>query len=110
MSHKLLFAAIGNDLNLCFADVTHTLSRTLVTSANITFTLVVSGTMTTVSGQAWPSSMTLVNAETALWCGPLVNSLMFTQDGHYQARVTIDAGAGKVGFWRLPIKAVVRED
>lgn len=110
MAHRLLFAAIGNDLNLCFADVTHTLSATLVTSATMTFSVVFSGTSTTVSGQIWPSSLTLVNAETALWVGPIVNSLMLTENGAYQAVVTIDAAVGQRGFWRLPMKAIVREE
>lgn len=110
MSHRTLFAMIGNDANLRGAHLTHILSNTLVTTATITFTVVVSGTANQVSGQTWPSSMSLINSETALWVGPLINSLGFAESGHYQALVTVDAGIGMKGFWRLPIKAIVRDE
>jgi hypothetical protein len=110
MAHRTILLDIGNDQNLRLADLRHVLSGTLITSANIIFSIVLSGSVTGVSGQSWPSSMTLVNTETALWVGPLLSSLALTEGGAYEARITANAGTGVLGFWRLPIKAIVRDN
>jgi len=104
-----MFIEIGNDSNLRLAELRHVLSGTLITSADIQFTIVLSGGNWQVTGQSWPSSMTLVNTETALWVGPLVNSMVLAEGEHYEARITANAGTGVLGFWRLPIRAIVRE-
>lgn len=110
MPHRLMFLRIGNDAHLRLAGVTHALSLSLVTSANIVFTLVASGGFIPVPGQTFPSSMTLANSEQALWIGPLLNSLALTADAYYQARVTLDSGQGNRAFWLLPFQAVNREE
>lgn len=107
--HKQLFAFIGNDSNIHFQHVHHSLSLTLVRSATVAFTLVESGTLTQVTGQTWPSSMTLTNSETAHWIGPLVNSLVLAQSQFYQANVTFDIPGGIRQSWRVPIQAIYRE-
>lgn len=104
-----MFARIDNDNNLELVALKDVLSNQLLNNASIAFTLVASGDVTGVQGQGWPSSMTLVNSDSGHWHGTIVNSCVLTNQGFYQCLITV-THAGKVGNWRLPVQAIIREE
>jgi hypothetical protein len=105
---RIRFLYIGND-NLLTVERLESLSANsqgLVTVASCYVTLVVSGTETTVSGQAWPLALTLVSSETGTWQTTLQDTLSVTEGQYLEARITIDAGGLGQAYKRFPLKAV----
>lgn len=104
----MAFVLISNDNNVELHRLRDTLSNQLLNAAAVDFTLVLSGQSTGVSGQTWPSSMTMVNSDRGQWHGVVVNSVSLTNLERYQCLITVTHG-GKIGNWKLPAQAVFRE-
>ncbi len=103
------FVFISNDNNVELHRLRDTLSNQLINTAAVDFTLVLSGQSTGVSGQSWPSSMTVVNSDRGQWHGVVVNSVSLISQERYQCLITV-THAGKIGNWKLPVQAIVREE
>lgn len=80
-----------------------------INTASVTATLVLSGTSTQVSGQAWPTSFSLVSSETGTWQTTLSSSLQVTESQYYQLTIDIWGGSGLDGTRQFPLQARVRE-
>lgn len=104
-----MFLRMGTDNALHLLDVRNTVSNQLLRGATIESTLVLSGTSTQVSGQTWPTSLTLINSESAHYVSTLVDSLMLTESEYYQAETVIDNGAGEKATLKLPVQAIWEE-
>lgn len=102
------FVYLRNDNNVELHALRDTLSNQLLNSATVEFTLVLSGQSTGVSGQTWPSSMTMVNSDRGQWHGVIVNSVSLTDQERYQCRITV-THSGKVGNWKLPAQGIERD-
>lgn len=107
---KILKYHIGNDEHLLLNGLSNTLSRTLITSATVTYTVVLSGGVSGITGQTWPGSMTVTNTDAANWAGQLINSLVVTDGEYYQARTFVDLADGRRAFFLIPLQGTNRDE
>lgn len=105
------FAFVNNDNLLTLEELRATAAQSFgyVNTASVFFTVVDSGESVGINGMAWPAAMTLVSSETGTWQATLADSLQMTEGSFYEALVTAVAGDGFKGYWKVPIKAIVRK-
>lgn len=84
-----------------------TITGTVVSDAggSVTVTLVDADGVE-VSGETWP--LALSHVANGLWRATLSDTLSLTRNAFYVAQITVNAGAGKQGYWEVVCPAETR--
>lgn len=84
------------------------ITNAYINDATVTVTIVNAATGATVAGQSWPMTMTYVPASSGNYRAILADTISFTAKTKYKAKITANAGVGRVGYWEFEIRPLVR--